>query len=115
MKAPHLQIFLHRHLQKDPAPLGHLGQTVGHQLIRPHIADVVSLKNDAPRLGAQQAGDGLQGGGLAGAVGPDEGDDLPLVHVEGDVLDGVDGPIVDVDVLHIQQRVHGQPSFFLPR
>ena len=28
------------------------------------------------RLGLQQAGEGAQGGGLAGAVGADEGDDL---------------------------------------
>ena len=47
----------------------------------------------------EQAGDGVQRGGLAGAVGADEGDDLPLIDLEGDALDGVDGAVIDVDVV----------------
>ena len=52
---------------------------------------------------------------LIGANGADEGDDLPFVDVEGDVLDGVDGAIVDVDALYLQNGFHTHASFCLPR
>src|SRR3546814_6819189 len=39
------------------------------------------------RLG--EARDGAQCRGLAGAVAPEQGDDLPFVHIEADVLDDV--------------------------
>ena len=57
----------------------------------------------------EQACDGLQDGGLAGAVGADEGDDLPLIYLKGDVLDGVDGAVIDVDALYLQHGVHIRP------
>ena len=103
---PHLQVFLHRHLQKDAATFGHMGQTVGHQLMGHHGGDVLALEGDGARLGAQQTGDGLQGGGLARAVGADQGDDLPFGHLKGHALDGVDGAVVDVDVIHLQHSSH---------
>ena len=45
----------------------------------------VSVERDGARQGAQQPGDGAQGRGLAGAVGPEQGDDLPFVDPERDV------------------------------
>ena len=45
---------------------------------------------------------GLQGGGFASTVGTDQGDDLALIHLEGDVLDGVDVAVIDVDVINFQ-------------
>ncbi len=62
-------------------------------------------------LGCEQAGNGLQGGGLTRTVGADQGDDLALVHLEGDVLYGVDVAVIDVDVIHLQ---HGLPSLSPP-
>ncbi|MPM67557.1 hypothetical protein SDC9_114480 [bioreactor metagenome] len=47
----------------------------------------------------QQSGDGVQRGGFSRAVGPDEGDNLSFVHVEGNALDGVNAAVKDVQVL----------------
>ena len=105
-KGAHLQVFLHGHLLEDPPPLRDLGQTMGHQLGGGDVLNGLAQKFNGAGEGAQQAGDGLQGGGLAGAVGADEGDNLPLVHIERDVLDGVDGAVIDVDVVYLE-HAHG--------
>ena len=47
----------------------------------------------APRSGAREALDALHRRGLAGAVRPDQAEDLALLHVERDVVDG-DRPAV---------------------
>ena len=56
-------------------------------------------------LGAEQTGDGLERGGLAGAVGPEEGDDAPLGDAQRDALQHEDHVVVDdLDVVDRQQR-----------
>ena len=67
-----------------------------------------------PERGLQQTADGVQGGGFAGAVRADQGDDLTLVYIKGNALDGVDAAIVNLQIIDTQQT-HVQPSLFLPR
>ena len=67
------------------------------------VGDILAVEGDGAGLGTKQAGDGLEGGGLTGAVGTDEGDDLALVDLKGDILDGMDGAVIDVDILYFQQ------------
>ena len=50
--------------------------------------------------GHQVAGHHLHGGGLAGAVGSQEADDLALLDVEGDVVDGQPLPVVLGEILY---------------
>jgi len=45
-----------------------------------------------------EAGDGAEEGGLAGAVGADEGDDLAGEDLEGDGVEGLDGAVADDEV-----------------
>ena len=71
-------------------------------------------KSDMAAAGLEQAGDGVERGGLARAVGADEGDDLALVDLEGDALDGVDVAVVDVHVLDFE-KAHWPSSFLRPR
>ena len=40
--------------------------------------------------GGDESGDDAHGGGLAGAIGAEESHGLPLLNLEGDVLDGVE-------------------------
>ena len=47
----------------------------------------------APRVGLANALDAFHGRGLAGAVGPDEPEDLALEHLEGDVVDRHGGAV----------------------
>ena len=75
--------------------------------------DALALVEDVAGLRVEQAGDGLQGGGLTGTVGTDEGDDLALVHLEGDILDCVDVAIKDVDVINFQQSLCHRSALLL--
>ena len=64
--------------------------------------DVLSLEGDRAALRRQQAGDGVQRGGLAGAVRADERDDLALVYLEGNVTQRMNQAVVNVDVLDFE-------------
>jgi hypothetical protein len=65
---------------------------------------------DGPLLGREQAGDGPQQGGLAGAVPADDADHVAVVDHEGDAADGVDltdgDPALPLDQAH-QRRGGG--------
>jgi hypothetical protein len=47
-------------------------------LVDARALELDAALGDVAALGAQQVGDRLQGGGLAGAVGAEQGDDLAL-------------------------------------
>ena len=100
--AAHFQIFLHGHVQEDVASLRHMGQTGLHDLVGTDALDALALVQDIARLRVEQAGNGLQGGGLTGTVGTDQGHDLPFVDLKRNVLDGVDVAVIDVDVINFQ-------------
>src|SRR5262245_57623616 len=51
--------------------------------------DVLAEKADATGRGREQAGDRLQGGGLAGAIGADQGDELALLGFQRELTDGL--------------------------
>ena len=60
----------------------------------------------------EEAFDGAEGACLPGAVWPEEAKDLAGLHGEGDLLDGLEAAVADVQVLHLQDglvswRVHG--------
>ena len=75
----HLQVFLHRHVEKDPPPLRDLGKAFAHQLVGRRARNVFPLKGNGAGGRVEQPGDGLQGGGFPRPVGADQGDDLPVV------------------------------------
>ena len=52
----------------------------------------------------------LDGGGLAGAVRPEQREDLALLHLEADVAHGHGVPVGLGEVLHAHRR-HGHPVF----
>src|SRR5437763_120300 len=51
-----------------------------------------------------KAADGAQQGGLAGAVGANESDDLAAVDVDGDVVQGANSAVGDCEVIHAEQH-----------
>ena len=64
------------------------------------LAQILAHELDGARPAAEQAGDGVQRGGFACAVGTDQCDDLAGVDFKGNALDGVDAAIVDVDIIN---------------
>ena len=105
----HLQVFLHRHLEEDLPALRHQSQTLGDDLMGRGAPQALAQELDGAGMGGEQTCDGLQDGGLSGTVGADEGDYLPLIYLKGDVFDGMDGAVIDVDALYLQHGVHIRP------
>ena len=54
---------------------------------------------------AERAGDGVEGGGFAGAVGTDQRHEFALGKLEADAFDGLDGAVGD---LHVAQLEDGR-------
>src|SRR5436309_14142311 len=92
-----------RILEDDAEPLADVG---------PMRGDVESVELERARRRMQQGGEHLDGGGLAGAVRPQERENLPGADVEGDVVDGHDGAerlddVLDPDdwaIAHLRPR-----------
>ena len=59
-------------------------------LVRGEVLDVLAGQDDAPAVHLQEAGDAVEQRRLAGAVLPDEPDDLTLAEVERHLVDGPD-------------------------
>lgn len=78
-----------------------VGEAQGDDLVRGDVGEGFAVEDDAAADRFEQAGEGAQGGGLAGAVGADEGDDLAGLDGEGDALDGFDLAVGDAEVLDL--------------
>src|SRR5699024_3644711 len=77
-------------------------------LVSLHLADELPAVADLAAAHPQQPRDRVHRGGLAGAVGADQGHDLALVHMEGDIPDGVDRPVKHIDVFDTKHLAHRQ-------
>ena len=89
-------------------PLEHLGQPHAQNLVSVHLLDRHTLVNDlAPdaRSGGEP-GNGLQRGGFTGSVGPDQGHDLALVHLQVDALHHMDISVIIMKIFYFQQCSH---------
>ena len=64
--------------------------------------------DDAAGGGAEQAADGAEEGGFAGAVGTDEGDDFTGLDLHGDFVQGFDRTVGDIDFFDVEE--HGDPD-----
>ncbi|CAB4924237.1 unannotated protein [freshwater metagenome] len=111
------EVLGHGQVAEDPPSLGHLDQPapddvrgVGPGEVLPGEGDRAA--GDRAAVGLQRPGDRAQQRGLAGPVGPQDGDDLPGRDGQRDVGQRGDRPVVDdVEVLDGQQRCgHRCPS-----
>src|SRR6266545_3703241 len=102
------EVFLRRQVVEYPAALHDLRDPQLDDLVRaatvdPRAAELHRARGDVTPLGSQQARDGLQRGALARAVGPEQGDDPLIRHLEGDPLEDQDRAVVDhLDVVELQ-------------
>ncbi len=74
------QVLLDGQRRKQPPALGHQRDAEAHDLGRAERADRLAAEINAPGLARQQPGDGLEIGGLAGAVGADDRHGLALIE-----------------------------------
>src|SRR5256712_11885101 len=112
------QVFLDAQVLEAVPPLHHLADAALHQPGRIELVDALAAEHDLAlrhlaALGAQQVRDGLQRGGLAGAVGAEQRDDLALLPLERHALEDQDDVVVDdLDIVDRQIRARGDHFSF---
>jgi len=73
------------------------------------VATDVDPGDDHPALvGVAQPLEDLHGGGLAGAVGSEDAEDLVLADVEGDAVDGHDLAVALAEILDLDRHPLGR-------
>ena len=107
----HLQIVLNSHLLEDAASLGDVGQARTQQLVGIGTADILAAEGNAAAAGMHQTGHGLQNGALASAVCTDQSHDLTLANFKGNTLDGMDGTVVNMNIVDFQHRCQLLPRY----
>src|SRR5262249_8633191 len=85
-----LQGLEHREIGKDLDELERAGHAEPRQAHRPGIADLAVLEADPSGAWPDDAGQNVDQGRLAGAVGPDDRDEFAVVHAEATAVEGAD-------------------------
>jgi hypothetical protein len=83
----HPEVLLDGERPEERPVLGDVHQPATHEVGGPHAVDLLVVENDVSRGRSDHPGTGSQGRRLARAVGPDQRDDLPLVHLEVHVVE----------------------------
>ena len=100
----HAQVVLHAQVGEDPLAAGYLGHAEAGDLVGGQVGDVAPVEDDGAVVGLDHPADGPQQRRLAGAVGADEGDDLPLADLDGHVGQDDDAVVADAELAHGQER-----------
>ncbi|KAG1291050.1 hypothetical protein G6F64_013839 [Rhizopus arrhizus] len=107
----HFQVFAHAHVAEDFAALRHLHDAPAHHGVRRQPVAGLACETHAARRGCDQARDHGERGGLARAVGPQQGRDLAFAHFQGHPPHRLHAAIVHGQVLDLQHLVrHGASS-----
>ena len=93
-EGPHVQVLLHCQSAEDAAPFRHYGDIATHDLGGVPVGDILPLEDHLPLLGLGITTQCHQQGGLAGAIGADQGDYLPLIDVQADIMESLDLAVV---------------------
>ena len=99
------EVLGHRQAGEHGCAAGHAHHAGGRDRVRRQVRDVAAVEEDGSVAASVHAGDRAQQRRLAGAVGPDEGDDLAALDVEVDAVQHLHAAVRDVDVAADQQRV----------
>ena len=108
----HLQVFVDGEGGEDVVDLGDVGHAGLDHAVRREVGYVAPQQLDAPAADGEEAKDGLEEGGLAGAVGADDGHDLGLVEDEGDAVEDLHFPVAGDHAFSLE---HGRHRYCPPR
>ena len=67
---------------------------------------MLSIKGDLTIPVGDQTGYGMKDGGFPGAIGTDQGNNLSGIHLKADIVQRVNGSVVQVHVLNLQHAAH---------
>src|SRR5450759_2045145 len=104
-----VQVLLDGEAGKDPPPLGDHRDAHAHPLVGAHLVHRFPLEQDPSGTGTQHAGDRLEHGRLAGAVGADDGERLSFLDGERYREERLEVAVEDADVLQLEGAHTGVP------
>ena len=99
----HQNVLDDAHLGEEAQVLEGAGDAAGDDLLRRFAVDALIQEGDCTVGDLIDAGEHVEHGGLARAVGADQRDDLALIHMEADVVHGAQAAELDRDVFNIQK------------
>ena len=79
------------------------GDAGGEDLVRRQAQQRAAAQGDCAARCADEAGDDVEQGGFAGAVGADDGDDAAGRHVDADIVESDEAAEADGDALDVEQ------------
>src|SRR5262249_3776640 len=97
-------VLENRHRPEDVDVLERAGDAAPHDRVRRLAQEALAREDDRARVGLVEAGDQVEERRLAGAVRPDQPDDLAGLDVERHVVDGDDAAETPPYVLEREQR-----------
>src|SRR5882672_10458595 len=109
----HHQVLAHAQERKHLAPLGHVAKTEPHDLVGFHALDRLAEKFDRALLRIENAGNGLQHRGLAGAIGAQQRYDFSVRDLDTDAPDRHDRAVVTLDIAELQDDVGSAHAIIL--
>src|SRR4029079_2561128 len=105
---PEPEVLLDRQLGEDPPAFGHERDATARDRLRLAPDDRRPVDADIACARPHKADDGVQRRRLAGAVRPDQPDDLARTDRERELSDRGDGAVVDPEVLDLERRGEGR-------
>src|SRR5204863_414726 len=81
------QVLLDRQLAEDRGLLRKVADALAGALVHRQVGDVLVVDEDASGIGADEADDHVEAGGLAGAVRAEQADHFALLDEEGNAVD----------------------------
>ena len=96
-------VLQRRHLAPQPDVLEGAGDPATGDLVALDPAQRCTVEGHRTRGGPVHTGDGVEAGGLARAVGPDQAEDLAALDVEADRVQGGQTAELDGEILGRQQ------------
>lgn len=100
----HPEVLLHGQVGEDHAAFRHMAEALGDHGVRGLVGDFLPVILHLTATGADEPGDGAEGGGLACAVGPDERDDGLLRHLQGHPVQSLDRSVGDFELVDFKHR-----------
>src|SRR5690606_5272301 len=93
------KVFVHGHLGKHPPSFRAVRDTHRNDVLGAGSGNVFAHEVDAAFDGIQQARNRLEGGGLSGAVGSDDGNQFALLDRKRNIVQGIDVAVSAHNVL----------------
>src|SRR5712691_6960405 len=98
-----LKVLADRQTGQDLATFRYLDKAVPDDAVGRRGREIEVAESRDARTRPQHAREGIEDGRLAGPIGADEGDDLPLGDAEGDPAHGLDGAVRNLEIANVEE------------